>query len=472
MPRTICRLMVLLVLPLRGFGQDIWLLQRPNFPARVSVSALCAPNSRVCWAAGTILPANTKPYQGYSRTTNGGDIWGEEWVCDTIPGAGDGYLSEIEALDADTAFAAVYVLSTSDAKGVYKTTDGGATWTKQHAYASALYGAGYIHFFDADNGVVVGDPNLETYTTTNGGRNWDPVVMPPTLAEEYTWTGGNSFAAAGHCAWFVSTKRIFRSTDRGHTWSASPVIDAYGAIAFQDSQTGMCVLYPNRYRKTTDGGATWDVMTDPVIDSIDASCVRYVPGTPGTYVVAGGFSPAHHGVACTNDGGGHWTLLDTSNIGTCVFPSDSIGWGDPATPDDAVYTYVGPRLMTSVESGAVAPCSFRLFQNYPNPFNPVTTIAYELPGWSNVRLSVFDMLGREVAVLVDERMDAGAHETRFDGSTFASGVYLYRLQACPPDFPLPGSASGKDSEGGTALGRGSGSGAGTYALTKRLILLR
>jgi photosystem II stability/assembly factor-like uncharacterized protein len=472
MLRMICRLLVLLVLPLSGFGQDVWLLQRPNFPSHVSVSALCAPNSKVCWATGTIIPANTKPYQGYSRTTNGGDIWGEEWVCDSILGAEDGYLSEIEALDADTAYAAVYVLSSSDAKGVYKTTDGGATWTKQNAYASALYGAGYIHFFDADIGVVVGDPNLETYTTTNGGRNWDPVAMPPTLAEEYTWTGGNSFAAAGNCVWFVSTKRIFRSTDRGHTWSASALIDAYGAIAFQDSQTGMCVLYPNRYRKTTDGGATWNVLTDPVIDSIDASCIRYVPGTPGTYVVAGGFSSMHCGVACTYDGGEHWTLVDTSNIGTIAFPSDSIGWGNPAAPDNAVYTYVGPRLITSVERGTVAPGSFLLAQNYPNPFNPVTTITYELPGSSDVRLSVFDVLGREVSVLVDERMEAGAHVIRFDGSTFASGVYLYRLQARPLDFPLLVSASGRDSESGTATGRDSRSGAGNFVQTKRLVLLR
>jgi hypothetical protein len=76
-----------------------------------------------------------------------------------------------------------------------------------------------------------------------------------------------------------------------------------------------------------------------------------------------------------------------------------------------------------------APKSYALYNNYPNPFNPSTTIKYELPKTSEVRLSVFDMLGREVSVLVNERRDAGVHEVRFIASNFSSGVYLYRIRA-------------------------------------------
>ena len=76
-----------------------------------------------------------------------------------------------------------------------------------------------------------------------------------------------------------------------------------------------------------------------------------------------------------------------------------------------------------------APATCSLSQNYPNPFNPITTIKYELPASSMVRLSACDMLGREVSVLVNERKDAGVHEVTFDGSNLASGVYFYRLQA-------------------------------------------
>jgi hypothetical protein len=86
--------------------------------------------------------------------------------------------------------------------------------------------------------------------------------------------------------------------------------------------------------------------------------------------------------------------------------------------------------------------SFRLHQNYPNPFNSSTNIKYELPKASQVTLSVFDILGREVSVLVNERREAGVHEVKFDASGLSSGVYFYRIQT------------------------------GTFVETKRLLLIR
>lgn len=68
-----------------------------------------------------------------------------------------------------------------------------------------------------------------------------------------------------------------------------------------------------------------------------------------------------------------------------------------------------------------------LYQNYPNSFNPGTTIEFELPKASHVRLSVYDILGREVSVLANDRRDTGVHEVKLDASGLASGVYLYRL---------------------------------------------
>jgi len=72
---------------------------------------------------------------------------------------------------------------------------------------------------------------------------------------------------------------------------------------------------------------------------------------------------------------------------------------------------------------------FELRQNYPNPFNPTTAISFQLPAVSDVKLVVYDLLGREVVVLVNERRDAGVHEVKFDGSNLSSGVYYSRLQA-------------------------------------------
>jgi hypothetical protein len=75
------------------------------------------------------------------------------------------------------------------------------------------------------------------------------------------------------------------------------------------------------------------------------------------------------------------------------------------------------------------PAEYSLDQNYPNPFNPTTVIRYYLPAVSDVRLVMYDVLGREVAVLVNERKDAGVHEAKFDGSGLSSGVYFYRIEA-------------------------------------------
>ena len=96
------------------------------------------------------------------------------------------------------------------------------------------------------------------------------------------------------------------------------------------------------------------------------------------------------------------------------------------------------------------PVAYALGQNYPNPFNPTTAVSFQLPVVSEVRLAVYDVLGREVAVLVNERKTPGRYEARFDASGLASGVYLYRLQA-------------RQIDGGQA---------DTYVETKRMVLMR
>jgi hypothetical protein len=87
-------------------------------------------------------------------------------------------------------------------------------------------------------------------------------------------------------------------------------------------------------------------------------------------------------------------------------------------------------VTTGVDEGPPEiPASVELYQNYPNPFNPTTVISYQTPIAGKIKLSVFDLLGQEVAVLVDEVQFAGRHTVTFNGGALASGVYLYRLQA-------------------------------------------
>ena len=96
---------------------------------------------------------------------------------------------------------------------------------------------------------------------------------------------------------------------------------------------------------------------------------------------------------------------------------------------DLDYIAVPRSVVTSVENFDQLPVRFSLQQNFPNPFNPETAIRYSLAKSENVKLAVYDLLGREVTVLINEKQYAGHHEISFDARNLASGVYFYRLSA-------------------------------------------
>jgi len=91
--------------------------------------------------------------------------------------------------------------------------------------------------------------------------------------------------------------------------------------------------------------------------------------------------------------------------------------------------YIPPGIPgDSTNRGAVSLASPRM-KVYPNPFNPTTTISFYLDGFSHVRLSAFDILGREIKRLIDHELDPGEHSVSFDASSLASGVYIFLLQS-------------------------------------------
>jgi len=100
-----------------------------------------------------------------------------------------------------------------------------------------------------------------------------------------------------------------------------------------------------------------------------------------------------------------------------------------AGTEDGIWRLRYPEAITGVESSQDIPAGFVLEQNYPNPFNPVTTISYTLPVDEKVLIKVYDVLGKEVAELVNEFKAAGKHSIQFDGSNLSSGVYFYSITA-------------------------------------------
>ncbi len=108
---------------------------------------------------------------------------------------------------------------------------------------------------------------------------------------------------------------------------------------------------------------------------------------------------------------------DTLHIGS-TFKIDDLSFG-PVT-----------NVNGSISAG---PVDFRLSQNYPNPFNPTTIINYQMPATGMIRLEVYDILGRTLATLVNEEKNAGQHKATFNGSSFTSGIYFYRINVITRD---------------------------------------
>jgi len=114
--------------------------------------------------------------------------------------------------------------------------------------------------------------------------------------------------------------------------------------------------------------------------------------------------------------------------GKCFDETDGT-WGNPSLMNKA--RFFGGQLASDVEKDAIAalPKEFDLSQNYPNPFNPTTTIDYALPQQSHVTIKVYNMLGREVATLINQTKSAGRYTINFDASHLSSGMYIYRFEA-------------------------------------------
>jgi hypothetical protein len=94
------------------------------------------------------------------------------------------------------------------------------------------------------------------------------------------------------------------------------------------------------------------------------------------------------------------------------------------------YGFIPPDEPVGIQpSSTIIPETFSLHQNYPNPFNPTTTIRFDVRTSGNVSLKVFDVLGREVEVIVNEYLKSGSYSVQFSGENLPSGVYYYELRA-------------------------------------------
>jgi photosystem II stability/assembly factor-like uncharacterized protein len=325
------------------------------------------------------------------RTTDGGNNWTD--ITSSIQGTKPSAICGISIVNSTTAFASGRYYCPAN---VIKTTNAGLNWVSLPIDTSLVRSLVDCYFWSADSGFIVGgySPNNLYYTghsvvlmTVNGGLNWTRVYYS-TRISEWCW----KIQFVNPLLGYVSIERDF-----GLTY----------------------------YLKTTNGGLNW---ADKPFMVYDVEGIGFLNENTG-WIGGWGVNPGPGLTYETTNAGANWHLAGWGiNMNRIRFISDTLAYAVGKT----VYKYTREPIGIQPISTEV-PKQFSLGQNYPNPFNPGTKIRFSLPfpskgGVQEVRLIIYDVLGREITTLVNEQLKAGIYEVSWDASNFPSGVYFYKLQ--------------------------------------------
>jgi len=332
--------------------------------------------------------------------------------------------------------------------GVFRSTDQGSTWTSIGLVGTRIWAVEGL-----GDSLVFAVTDAGLYKTTNAGGTW---TSNRSAAGAY-----NSLAVNTSGALFVNTgSGVARSTDGGTSWSDLPGV--VRRSVYCDRTGRLFAFNSSGLQYSTDNGETWTERPFAV-SMINIRCLAAF----GNDLLLGrsGF-----GLARSTNLGLSWEEFGFPNSyiqstvitserklftgihfgGVHLYESSTTGWrhisqglptqdvrsltlntvGQLLVALEGRKTYRTTNPVTAVHDDEPSqPTEFILFQNYPNPFNPTTRIEYSLPKTSHVSLKVFDVMGREVATLVDEVQNAGFKTVEFDAAGLSSGVYFYRLTA-------------------------------------------
>ena len=407
----------------------------------------------------------------YHLTTDGGETW------NSYSGVNANSLTCLRFVNSSTGFAAGYWGT------ITKTTNSGITWSALNSNSPSISFFD-IDFLDENTGFVCGS-NGTILKTTNAGVNWSPINTGTT-----TWLRGIDFYDNNHALAVGDNSLILKTSNGGITWdsiSGSAFSPIYSKVKYVTPQYAIIVGNEGKILISSDAGNTWAEQNSSTNNNLYGvtivdTATYFVVGERGTILkTINSGTPVEltsfSAEVNLNSVILNWsTATELNNKGfeiqkKYLNSSDKSDWesigfiaGNGTTTELNSYTFTDKNLSSgkyqyrlmqidfdgsfkysnAIEIEIGTPEKFVLEQNYPNPFNPSTKIRFTIPASSLnpfskgegtlVSLKVYDILGNEVATLVNEEKPAGVYEVEFNVAQvsrpeLASGIYFYQLRA-------------------------------------------
>ncbi len=439
-------------------SQDFWTEYSTSQPINgtgiTSISIIDANNTWLNMQYFCLQNPCSNTMRQYSKTTNGGTFW-TTGTIDLGSSSSNLFIANISGVSSLVAYASVYPITT-EIGGIWKTADGGTTWTRQNAFNDQNSFTDLVHFWNANEGVAMGnavDGYFEIYTTINGGDTWTRLtstssIIPINGSERICV---NNFTVTNNTIWVATTAgRILKSTNKGLTWidMQTPITELWsGALfenpgldlnnyqmAFTDQNRGLFLYfdlqtsYSARFYQTSDGGATWsEVMYIDSTNSRNAD-IAAVPGMPNTYIVVGDdIDGIGRGSSYTVDGGLTWIDINQVDIfhvrGSVVAMLDAdhgFAAGFSTSPSEGgIYNWGGGALLRQAQLAVSSFSGDHTIAISPNPTSGILNISAK-----NIKeIVVSDVLGKQI---INQTYDA-LETVNLDLDFLISGIYILRV---------------------------------------------
>ncbi len=414
-------LLFCLVSTINTKAQDFWTEYATAQPTTsTGVRSISIVNQNVTWLNMACGTSGCQTIRRYAKTTNGGSVWTTGEI-DLGPDSNNLEISNICGISATMAYAAVFPKSMTVTGGIWKTIDGGATWTKQPTaqFNSPNYSfTNHVYFWNANEGVAMGDAAdgyFEIYTTSNGGELWtrvpsSPVLIP--LAENEYGINGN-FIVNGDTIWALTLfGRLLKSVDKGLHWTVSqtPFTDGYFTIginggstvdfSFSNSNNGLFQGSDYTLYRTTDGGETFTEVTwTGVLRNFG---IAAVPGMSNTYISIGeDLDSTSRGSSYSIDGGVTWFDInnnpDTNFVdgGQIAMLNEDYGFasGFSVTPTEGgIFRWGGGPMLRTAQLAVSTFAGDKSITVDPNP----TLGVFNISGENISQIKVYDVMGKQI----------------------------------------------------------------------------